>query len=258
MVKGLSRPEVRFIVDRYYQEQENRKSARNQQRAAEEQGEAAQMIEWLAGFEEALENQIKKVLDAWTLRQPACVWARSQVGIGPVIAAGLAAHIDLNKTTSISKLWRFAGQDPTSQWLKGEKRPWNARLKVLCWKIGESFVKNSNNPNCFYGHIYREWKLKYTDLNEAGSYAQQAEQILDVKNIGKDTDAYAAYSIGKLPPAHIHARAKRKAVKMFLSHFWQVSYEVTHGEKAPIPWVIEHGGHIDLVPAPGWPIEVKG
>lgn len=125
--------------------------------------------------------------------------------------------------------------------------PWNADLKKLCWKIGESFVKVSNNPNDYYGKIYRLRKEYENKKNEAGEYADQAKQKLEKFNIGKDTDAYAFYSIGKLPPAHIQSRVKRYAVKIFLSHWHQVAYELHYGEKAPKPFALAILGHAHIL-----------
>ena len=45
--------------------------------------------------------------------------------------------------------------------------PWNSDLKVLLWKIGESFMKVSSNPKSFYGLKYVEQKaleIKADDL----------------------------------------------------------------------------------------------
>ena len=65
-----------------------------------------------------------------------------------------------SSTTNIvaSGIDASAGLDPTVTWGKGERRPWNAELKVLCWKLGDSFVKVSNKEGALYGRIYRERK----------------------------------------------------------------------------------------------------
>ena len=127
----LGRDEARFLVDAYYIIQEDRKRSFNQERALEADGEPHSIISWFANQSEMLEKQISKALDAYSASKPEGQWARRQVGIGPIIAAGLHAHIDLALTTTSTKLWRFAGLDPTSKWEKGKKRPWNAGLKVL-------------------------------------------------------------------------------------------------------------------------------
>lgn len=249
----LSVNEARYLVDAYYQIQEYRKATANQVRALGTNKEPHEVIGWLRAQHGTLEAQVQKALDNWSAKQPVGQWARSITGIGPVIATGLLAHIDITKAPTAGHIWRFAGLDPTSKWGKGEKRPWNASLKTLCWKIGESFVKVSNNKNDFYGKLYQQRKELETKNNDEFKYKDQAEQKLKDFKIGKDTDAYAAYSIGKLPPAHIHARAKRYAVKMFLSHYQMVAYRYHHGTDAPAPFPIAHLGHVDLVPVPNWP-----
>jgi hypothetical protein len=57
-----------------------------------------------------------------------------------------------------------------------------------------------------------------------------------------------------LPPARIHRRAVRYAVKLFLAHYHHVAYEVEFGEPPPKPYVIEHLGHVDFIGPPNWPM----
>ena len=246
---NLGRDEARFLVDAYYIIQEDRKRSFNQERALEADGEPHSIISWFANQSEMLEKQISKALDAYSASKPEGQWARRQVGIGPIIAAGLHAHIDLALTTTSTKLWRFAGLDPTSKWEKGKKRPWNASLKTLTWKIGESFVKTCNNENSFYGPVYAKRKKLETERNEQGLFADQAAKVLETKKIGKDTDAYKAYSVGKLPPAHIHSRARRYAAKLFLSHYLEMAQRA-HGIEPTTPYIIALGGHADYIPPP--------
>jgi len=144
-------------------------------------------------------------------------------------------------------IWRYAGLDPTVEWRAKEKRPWNAALKTLCWKIGESFVKVSNHPESLYGRLYLERKAQETSRNDNLEYRDQAVEKLKKFNIGKNTDAYKYYSIGKLPPGHIHARAKRYAVKIFLSHYHAKAYELEFGEKPPAPYPIAIMGHAHYI-----------
>lgn len=248
--KNLTDLEARYLVDTYYQVQEFRKATSNQIRSMQESEEPTEVINWLLDNLESLENQIKRALDTYTKSHPVGEWLQSITGIGPVIAAGLLAHIDIKKAPTAGHIWSFAGLNPNAKWEKGQLRPWNARLKTLCWKIGQSFVKVSNNPNDVYGKIYKERKEYEVMKNEAGDYKEQAESILKSKNIGKTTDAYKAYSQGKLPPAHIQQRAERYAVKIFLSHLHEFWYEQHYGEKPPKPFAIEILGHAHQIPRP--------
>src|SRR3990167_10769230 len=150
----LSPDEARYLVDAYYQIQEYRKAASNQVRSLVEAKEPHAVILWLAEQNESLESQIKRALDRWSDANAVGQWAKSIVGIGPVISAGLLAHIDIAKAPTVGHIWRFAGLDPTLVWEKKTKRPFNAQLKTLCWKIGESFVKTCNNVASQYGPVY--------------------------------------------------------------------------------------------------------
>lgn len=253
----LTPREARYLVDLYYQIQDDRKRAASQMRAMGTE-EPHRLIDWVFGNMDTFESDIKRALDRYSMSQKPGQWARSICGIGPVIAAGLLAHIDITKAPTVGHIWRFAGLDPTVKWGKGEKRPWNAGLKVLCWKIGESFVKVSNpvlHPDDVYGQVYIARKEEEQARNESGALAEQAAAALTAKRIGKDTEAYKAYSVGKLPPAHIHARAKRYAVKLFLSHYHHVAYECEYGTPPPKPYILMQPGHVHFIKPPGWPME---
>ena len=152
-------------------------------------------------------------------------------------------------------IWRFAGLDPTVTWGKGQKRPWNARLKTLCWKVGESFVKVSGREGAYYGKLYLSRKEYEQAKNEAGEYSEMAATYLGRMKTIEETDYRATLESGHLQPIAIHERCKRFAVKRFLSHFHHVQQTVLHGQVPPTPWIIAHGGHIDYEPPPGWPLE---
>lgn len=391
--KTLTKDEARFLVDFYYQMQKDRIRTGNQTRALSESGEPHQVIVWLGENTMTLESQIKRALEAYASADPAGAWSMSITGIGPVISAGLLAHIEIEKAPTAGHIWRFAGLDASVTWQGQEKaaalvasvmdraaptdaeldnlkeqleeadipfddvttlpdgrlgvqfydddevtdeqrekaneilaafqptpsdtdvsggkkgrgrgakrnprvqevttehiielarlsnrkvenliaqaadeetnaitrrsltaalarRPWNARLKVVAWKCGQSFVKVSTNPNDFYGRLWRERKEIEQRRNDAGDFADQAATILANKRIGKETDAYKFYSTGKLPPAHIQARAERWVVKLFLSHYHAVAYRYRYGKDSPHPYVITHMGHVDYIPVPNWP-----
>ena len=122
----LGADEIRYMVDTYYLLQEYRKRSANQNRALTASGEPHSLVEWAGERFHLVEKQIKKALEVWCEQNEFAQWCLSIHGIGPVITAGLIAHIDLEKATTAGKIWRYAGQDPTSKWEKGQKRPWNA------------------------------------------------------------------------------------------------------------------------------------
>lgn len=128
--------------------------------------------------------------------------------------------------------------------------PYNQRMKTLMYKIGESFVKVQNNENDFYGKIYAERKAIEQAKNEAGEYAEQAKAKLERYDIGKDTEAYKWYSKGMLPPAHIHSRARRYSVKIFMSHVFDVWYKIHYNQEPPKPFAISILGHQHMIKCP--------
>lgn len=243
----LSDKEARFLVDSYYQMQEDRIRDDGQIRSMGDEPHA--VLAYLGAQHSTLETQIKGALDRYSAAQPIGQWARAQKGIGPVISAGLIANIDIHKAQTVSQIWRFAGLDPTVKWEKGQKRPWNPSLKTLCWKIGESFVKVSGHEDAFYGQLYAKTKARMVEENEAGAYADAAAAALVAKKWKADTDARKHYEAGRLPPAHVHARAKRWVVKMFLSHL-HLRWRELEGLPVREPYPIAHQGHAHVVAAP--------
>ncbi len=325
---GLSPKEVRFLVDGYYLVQENRIRADAQVRAMEEADEPVTLLLWLGEQMRSLENQVKAGLDRYSLEHPVGEWARSVTGVGPVIAAGLLAHIDIKKAPTAGHIFSFAGLNPNRHWLgakkaeevvravvgmdrKGKlkppeiqaiadkagfnvsfivamlkddaptvtkvikavsKRPWNTQLKTLCWKLGESFVKVSGKDNDIYGKLYVGRKSEEWTKNLAGDFSELATRILTKKKF-KASQARRFYAgemspsiigayvkagetvpeglkpsavgdeIPMLPPGHIHARAKRWAVKIFLSNLHEVWFEIHYGHPAPAPYPFAHLGH---------------
>jgi hypothetical protein len=292
----LTDHEARFLVDYYYIAQEDRKRSNNQVLSLEKNQEPNAVVSWLANQAETLEGQVKRALDAYTDGHVMGAWMRQIVGIGPVISAGLLAHIDITKAPTVGHIWRYAGLDPTSKWAgkkgaedfvaehginfelaarmigmseetlrrmalndKGKvtetsftnalkRRPWNSSLKTLCWKVGQSFMKFSGRDDCYYGKIYKERKAYEVARNERGDNKALAEALIG--KFKKSTEAYGYLKSGVLPPAQIDARARRYAVKLFLSHLHGAWYEAHYGTKPPLPYPIAHMGHAHFIPAP--------
>ena len=277
----MSKSEVRLLVDGYYQIQEYRKATGNQitqlikQQVGDEKlktwidndlkkimaeigsmGYATfDLILYIYENTERLEKNIRAILDKYSNASHIGQWCREITGIGPVIAAGLLAHIEIEKAPTAGHIWSFAGLDPDRKWEKGKKRPWNASLKTLCWKIGESFVKVSNNPKDVYGKLYQQRKALEDQRNDRLEFRSQAEnKIEEIQrnkiswNSFQQTVSYTDYySQGKLPPAHIHARAKRYAVKIFLSHLHGEMYRDHYHCEPPVPFAVAILGHAHVI-----------
>ena len=165
----LGKEEIRYLVKCYYQVQEFRKSSANMARAMARDEQPCQLVSWLADSQKRIEEDVKISLDVYASNDPTGAWALSQHGIGPVITAGLLAHIDITRAPTVGHIWSFGGWNPDQKWLKGQKRPYNAALKQVFYKIGDSFVKTSNSPKSVYGPIYRQRKELRRRATKRGS-----------------------------------------------------------------------------------------
>jgi len=277
--------QARFFVENYYRLQEDRIRYKAQVRELTKQDQPNELLDYFGKSFSDLEKMLQSVLDVYSKSNPVGRWMRSVTGVGPVIAAGFMAHLSLEPDNAepiqyVGQWWSFAGLNPGVEWEKGQKRPWNTKLKTLCYKLGESFVKVQNNKNDFYGKLFAEQKRRYWEKNLNGEYSDAALKNVIQKNIGKSTAAYAWYSgkvdpewarerlkVGRfptdakgfpktdagtpmLPPAHIHARARRWVAKLFLSHLFEVWYVTEKGHKPPEPFVLTMENHNRKIEVP--------
>lgn len=243
----LKTDEIAEMVELYYDAQDLRIAHANKERTEP----PSELVEWLEFWMGAGETVIHGKLKHWVESDdspPEAKWAYSQIGIGPVIASGLSAHIDVTKCENVSGLWKFAGQAPGfDRKTKGQKLCYNARLKTLCWKLGESFVKVSGKEGATYGKLYVQFKADEVKRNESGHYAEAAKRELEAKKFKTDNVTKKRLMEGKLSDGHLHARAKRRVVKIFLSHFWVKAREgkgLTVTEPYSIQ-ILNHTGKIE-------------
>ena len=339
---GVTDNEARYFVDLYYEEQEQRIRLNNQvkglERDAVKTGNKAEphlALDWLLGQKTQMETNVKKMLEIYVEGHEMAWFFQQTTGVGPILSAGLLAHIDIKKCDTAGDLWSFAGLNPNTQWCGRDeakriwddtpgddltdrlvrvakkinrtpenlirmaqykpdgtetkfterdcvaaisRKPFNGQLKTLCWKLGESFVKVSNNPKSLYGRLYKERKQREWERNIRGELSDQATEALARKNYGKSTDAYKWYSgacspelaaamlengetptvngclakttgVPMLPPDHVQSRARRWPVKIFLGHLhqrWREELDLP----CPAPWVLAHGGHTHFIAPP--------
>lgn len=297
--KLIGKRQARFLVDRYYQIQDRRIRDAGQIRSEKKEDDTSEpndLLQWMFDSDRFLEKDILTALNVFTSEYMIGRYLKSIVGIGPVITAGLIAHLEIEpwkcgKPVSPKGVKRnpckekapcdpgstpepcrrvtmdtaghfhsFCGANPNVVWEKGKMRPYNAFLKTLTlFKAGECFVKVQNNENDTYGQLYAKRKLIEVQNNIDLKFKDQAVAKMEKFKIGKDTDAYKAYSIGMLPPAHVHARARRWAVKIFLSHLHHAMFFDWFGKDPPVPYPMEHlDGHYHFIPLPNWPFTGGG
>jgi hypothetical protein len=316
----LDRAEAGHIIKIFYQWQEHRIALGNQVTSPQRAGKPIEVLGHFYAQISALEKQAGATLGEWAESRPEGAWALAQKGIGPVLAAGLSAHIDIRRAETAGAVWRYAGLDNSLVWLSRKdaqaatdgfpttpamvdpasrsylvdnedarelierladehsrhawklaqvaindsgnitatslaaalaRRPYNADLKVLCWKIGDSFVKVSGKNAGYYGTVYRDRKEQEVRKNANKDFADQAEKSLATRRI-QDRKLKQTYEAGLLPPGRLDLRARRYAVKLFLSHWHEVAFKAEFGKEPPVPYPIAHLGHVHRIdPPPG-------
>jgi hypothetical protein len=117
----MSDAEVRYLIDLYYANQEQRKRGDNQLRASRADGEPNSLTQFLAAQVEALEGACNGALQVVARRTRTGRWCMALKGISGVLTAGLLATLDVTHAATASSYWRFAGLDPTWEWLGKER-----------------------------------------------------------------------------------------------------------------------------------------
>ena len=187
--------ETKYLIERYYQTQEHRIAIGNQVRALKEAGEEINPLEdYYKRFFE-IEKDIAKYLGKSVKKHSMWKWLTSVKGIGPILGSASISTINITVADHASSIWKYAGLAPGQKRERGKKLDYNPFLKMTCWKIGESFVKTRGEYRKIYDSSKEFYKNKFPVE----------------KKDGKKT----LYTKG-----HIHAMAKRRTVKLFLSHFW--------------------------------------
>lgn len=137
---------------------------------------------------------------------------------------------------------------PTSEDLISylSKPPYNLELKKVMYQIGDLFIRNRNRGS-MYGNIYYQRYLQETEMNSRFAYREQAKQLLEMKDWSAHKDIYDILTQGKLTDAHLKVRARRYAVKLFISHVHEAMYYDKYHKKPPMPYIIDIGGHHDYI-----------
>ncbi|MDW8258025.1 MAG: transposase [Gammaproteobacteria bacterium] len=270
--RGLDRATVKAFVAAYYRTQRDRIRLTNQVNAFAKDGRPIKVVEFLAREIEVVERRFHKVLDIFSRHHPLGVWLRSIHGIGPVLAAGIIAYVDVSKARTPSSVWRYAGLSGPQTWGPGQKRPFNADFKRLCYLIVRSMHMCAGHRDCVYGQWLKSFWSHEEHKNETGQLSAVAQEKLRALLASKrwplvdgqipeqlkatlspemqhTVDCWIA---GKLTKHHVMMRAYRKTAKLFLSHVFAVAWKLEHKTDAPLPYAFKHLGHdlTQFIPPP--------
>ncbi len=186
--------------------------------------------------EKALQEAIKLVPKGMTWQ-----WLLSVKGLGESFAVQVLAAFDIEKASTASSFWRYGGLDPT------EQTKFNRQAKAVVYKIMGGFIKTKG----FYRNLYDQFKELEIKKNNSGGYKEQAEQIIKSYKV-KSNKLLQRLQDGKLPDSIIDLRARRRTIKVFLAHLFEVWYWEYHTVKPPEVYVLSHMGHVDKIKPPNF------
>jgi len=219
VLKKQEYPELRHLIETYYDLQKLRVSVENRIRAYSGAGlmrytDFDYMDLKLRELEKSVEKKIEKIIKVHPLWN---MWFDRIKGIGPILAASIIAWCDIEKAKTVSSMWKYFGLAPGQERKRGEKAGYNPKAKTLAWKIAQSLLRAKGR----YTSIYYKAKSEY----------ERREDIRKMHENGEARGGMNSYKV------HVHLMSLRKMVKRFLADTWVVWRKV---EDLPItkPYVL--------------------
>jgi len=166
------------------------------------------------------EKELYKKLNNWSKDHPLRRKYLNRVkGIGGVLASGIIAWLTepILKAVHVSQIWSYCGLTPESLRKRNERLKYNPKLKVFCWKIGQSFIRFKCFGRRLYDNFKEQVKQKHPDWSKL----------------------------------HVHNYARRKVVKLFIASVWEV-WRKMNNLQVTKPYAIEFLGHKDVVTPEMW------
>lgn len=189
--------------------------------------------------EEFIEERVARLIT----QHPAYSWFSRVKGVGKENIAKVVGLVDISRAPTISSLWKFAGYHVVdgkgAKKTKGQKLEYNSVLRTMCWRLGGSLMKAKGKYFDFY---LAQKERSVRELTERGVTIVPAAQL------PKDKNNKHYEPEGMISEGHVHARALRKMVKLFLAQLWLVWREA-EGLPTRAPYVHEHQGHTTIITA---------
>jgi len=197
---------------------------------------------------DATEKRIRKAMKAELDKYPIWAWLQQIKGINVNTAAGLVAFIDklgIENIPTISSLWCYFGvhvkEGKAVNPVKGKTIRYNPAAKALVLgTLADSFVRKRTSV---YREIYDDEKEK--QLAKEYKQGELAKHWCGYRE--KDTH---------LLRNHAHKRARRKMVKIFLSHLWVIWRQLERLDTRP-PFVHETLRQKNYIQPPCIPEELR-
>ena len=216
--------------------------------------------EWVEKFqknEKELLKDIKYVLE----EIPVADDFMSLKGVSIATSAKIMAHIDIYKASSISALWRYAGQGVSKYWIGPDS---NGKMKVQAPLQGWKFKKNGDDekvkvfvvaePKAGWVVENRRDQLVSGYLSPFNANLKTACYLM-AQNLMRANSPYRflvydpakeAYLARDWTAGRSHMAAQRKMIKIVLSHLW-ARWRVLEGLPIREPYSHAKLGHQALI-----------
>jgi hypothetical protein len=140
-----------------------------------------------------IERQLYKAMGELAGRSPLWTEYLSKVrGAGPRLAAYLIVKLNPARFSTVSKLWKYTGlhvvDGRAPRRRAGENAGWNPEARTMMWRLGEKFRLGGGFYKMMYHEFHRESSAKHPGWTKG----------------------------------HLVADARRRTVKLFLSHWLYV------------------------------------
>lgn len=196
----------------------------------------------------------KKLLNALRQVPVYTEWLKGVKGVGTIAAAQIVANIDIEKATTVSKIWQYCGLNPsmirgkkrkerkdggfdllvTDTMIRGDKMtagfvsPFNKQLRcALCGVLADGFIKAQAPYAMDYYYPYK------------ARLEQSANKVQEIRKAGSKAEDIEWKDAKK---AHRDRAAKRYMIKMFLRDLYEV-WRALEGLEVRPPYQEEYLGH---------------
>lgn len=201
--------------------------------------------------EKDIEKNLKKVLKRFPIYTE---WLVNVKGVGTIAAAQIIGNIDIEKATTVSKIWQYCGLNPgmvegkkrvensdgtftlvpTGKMIRGDKltagfvAPFNKNMRTaLCGVLADGFIKAQAPYALEHYYPYKERLANSEQITEEIRKAGAKPESIPWKDA---------------KPAHRDRAAKRKMIKAFLSDLY-VAWRTLEGLTVRPPYQEQYLGH---------------
>jgi hypothetical protein len=164
----------------------------------------------------------------------------------------------IERLTTPSKLWKYAGLDPGARRRAGAKLGFNLQLKTMLFRLMTSFMRQRNK----YYDEYQKYRTSKRHQLQAqgirvvptpkGRYCRVCDQDQNVPASTRYCPVCGELLSKKEEPpglmweGHLDFMARRRAIKLFSAHLWVVWREEL-GLPSRTPYPVEYGGHSRVI-----------